>query len=104
MKGELVFIFMKKRDVALELVEDSITQVTEEMKSVLSDSDEFAKMNDQLSKLIETRSKLKVSGRISPETWATIIANLAGILLILNYERANIIVSKAFGHITKLRL
>lgn len=40
-------------------------------------------------------------GKISLESWAAIGANLAGILLILNHERANVITTKALGFLRK---
>jgi hypothetical protein len=41
--------------------------------------------------------------RVSPETWALIGANLAGIVVIIGYERVNVIASKALGFVSKLR-
>lgn len=42
-------------------------------------------------------------GKISNETWATIGANLLGIVLVLGHERAHVITTKAFGLISKIR-
>lgn len=53
---------------------------------------------------IEAKEKtLKNLYGISPDTLAIIAANLAGIGLILSYERFNIVTSKAIGFIQKLR-
>jgi|SRR5688500_4427747 hypothetical protein len=41
--------------------------------------------------------------RVSKDTLAIIAANLAGIALVLSYERMNVIASKAFGAVMKLR-
>lgn len=41
---------------------------------------------------------------VSPETLATIGANLAGILLILNHERAHVLTSKAMQHIIRPKI
>lgn len=41
--------------------------------------------------------------KVSKETLAVIAANLTGIVIILGYERANVIASKALGFIGKLR-
>lgn len=40
---------------------------------------------------------------VSADTWATIAANLAGILIIVKHEEANVIASKALGFVQKLR-
>lgn len=41
--------------------------------------------------------------RVSPETLALIAANLTGILVIVGYERANIIATKAVGFVSRLK-
>jgi len=41
--------------------------------------------------------------RISPDTLATIGANLLGIMIIIGHERAHVVTSKALGFIMKLR-
>lgn len=76
-------------------------------------SDEYEKVVDQLAKLMKIKSQivethLKVSenekpDRISKDTLAVIGANLVGIAMIIGYERANIIASKALGFIMRSR-
>ena len=94
----------KKKDHVLELLEQAIEDTCKEMASINSDSDEYAKQNKQLSELIVTRSKVKNESKISPETWAVIIANLAGIVLIMNHERMHALTSKAVGTLIKPRI
>lgn len=71
---------------------DSETPGTKEYDSILA----------QLDKLYKLREidKPKIVNR---ETLALIAGNLAGILLILNYERAHVVTSRAIGFVTKLR-
>lgn len=59
---------------------------------------EYASMVEQVVKLQELRNK----GRISLDTVAAVGANLLGILVILNHERAHVIASKAFGLVKKI--
>lgn len=94
----------KKKDTILALVEDAIEDCAEKMLKHDVDSPEYAKHNEQMFKLIEQRTKMKSSSKISADTLAVIIANLAGILIVLNYERVNVISSKAFGSIAKLKM
>ena len=58
-------------------------------------------------KNVETEQKQKEVDNIrlglSMDTWAVIGANLAGIVVILGYERVNIVTSKALGFVSKLR-
>lgn len=62
------------------------------------DSDKYVVMTEQVTKLY----KLRQENSISMDTWATIAANLAGIFIILNHERAHVIASKSFGFVKKL--
>lgn len=66
------------------------------------DSDEYAKMNKQLGKLHERRMAEKPKP-LEAETVALIVANLAGIMLIVGHERAHVITSKAIGIVRTLR-
>lgn len=82
-------------------LEKVIDELLSELTAVESDSTEYAQMVDQLVKL----HALKVNEnrpRISPDTLATIIANLGGILIIVGHERAHIVTSKALGFIKRL--
>ena len=71
-------------------LDEAIDSVLAEMASVNADSDEYAKMVDQLVKLYplkETEAKRKVS----PDTMALIAGNLLGIMLIVGHERAHVV-------------
>lgn len=63
--------------------------------------DDYPKMVDLLTKLYKIKEQ-ETPDRISKETWATIGGNLAAILLILNFERAGVITSKALAFVPKL--
>jgi hypothetical protein len=41
--------------------------------------------------------------RVSPETLALIAANLTGIVIVVGYERVNIIATKALGFVSRLK-
>lgn len=54
---------------------------------------------------VETLYKLKTIDRperVSADTKALILGNLAGILVIVGHERAHVVTSKAFGLLRKL--
>lgn len=65
------------------------------------DPDELKLLNQRYEVL---SSMLKPRWKISPDTTALVVANLAGILLILNHERLDIISSKALSFISKVRV
>jgi hypothetical protein len=87
----------KKNPIEAQL-DAEIMKLLEEMKEESKTSDEYVKMVDQLKKLYELRN----SSRISNETWATIGANLAGIVIILSHERAHVIATKSLSLVKKL--
>lgn len=100
-----MFGLKKKVDPVLEQIELAIEDVTSDMLKHHCDSDEYAKCNKQLTELIKTRTEIKKSEvKISPETWALIIANLGGILLVLNHERLQVVSKSALGMVTKTRI
>lgn len=85
-------------------LDEAINDVLSELRGHDVTSDEYAKTVTQLERL----HKLKVKEtpnpqRVSPDTWATIGAHLAGIVLIVGYERTNVITTKAIGFVQKLR-
>lgn len=65
--------------------------------------EEFAKILDQYNKLAALQHASKRDSRVSADVLATIGANLAGIVLILQHERAHVVASKAVAFIQKLR-
>lgn len=82
-------------------LDEAIDNALSELAGPSADSEEYARMVDQLVKL----HALKIAEsrpRISPDVKATIAANLAGILVIVGHERAHIVTSKALGFIKKL--
>ena len=87
----------KRNQIETEL-DKQIDAVQEAMATEDPKSEEFAKMVKQFAVLMEIRR----NGRISMETAATIGANLAGIMILMNHERAHVIASKTFGLIRKL--
>lgn len=90
---------MFKKDPALD---EAIAEVYREMKGVTADSDEYAAMVKQLMKL----EKLKRNGAWAPPSSDTALivgGNLVAIIAILQFEKTNVLVSKAIGFLIKLR-
>lgn len=95
-------MFTTKRPDEESGLEKAIDEVLREMASRASDSDEYAAMVDQLTKLYKLK-EIDIPQRVSPDTLAIVIGNLAGIILIVGYERANVVTSKALSFLLKLR-
>jgi hypothetical protein len=74
----------------------SITAAINELNNSEIGSEKYVTILDQIVKLREMKEAEKPS-RVKPDTWALIGANIAGIILILNYENAHVITSKAMN-------
>jgi len=72
-----------------------------QMDDLTGDTQEYAKMADQLVKLHALKMN-ESSRRVSPDVKATILANLLGILIIVTHERVHVVTTKALGFIKKL--
>lgn len=83
-------------------LEKAVDKVLTEMQRFGSTEDEYAKMTIQLERLYKLK-EIDTPKRVSPDTMALIAGNLAGILLILGYEHANVLTSKALNFVVKLR-
>ncbi len=79
-----------------ELIDSIIERVRDH-----DDPEQIATLVEQIVKLEKIRET--TSRRISPDTLATIGANLLGIAMILKHEQFNVITSKAIGFVSKLK-
>lgn len=80
----------------------AIDRLYEELAQYPGDSDEYFKISAQLKVLTDVKAQ-EAPSSMSPDNIATILSNLAGILLILNHERAGVVASKALSFVMKLR-
>lgn len=83
-------------------LEEAIDNILAEMAGHDADSDEYAAMTDQLTKLYALKA-IDKPDRISKDTLAIIAGNLIGILLIVGYEQGHILTSKAGSFLVKIR-
>ena len=83
-------------------LEKAIARNLAEMDQYGCNSPEYAKMVEQLAKLYKLK-EFDNHGRVSADTKAIILGNLVSIALILGYERANVLTSKALGFVMRLR-
>ena len=89
---------MFKRNQIEVNLDNEINNILELMDKETKYTDAYKSMTDHLTKLYELRK----GRRISADTLATIGANLAGIVVLMNHERAHVIASKAFGFVKKI--
>jgi hypothetical protein len=98
-------VLINKTPVKPNALDDAIERLLSEMNSTDPISDEYGKLVERLDKL----HKMKVAEkdnrkRVSADTIVTVGANLAGIVLILGFERAHIVTSKALGFVLKSKV
>jgi len=83
-------------------IDKAIARLFDDMEGVDADSAEYAKMMKMQIKL----HKMKIQKKepfLTPAQWLPIVGNLAGILIVTNFERANVLTSKAMSLLIKSR-
>lgn len=91
-----------KKDKRTQL-EKEIDDVLSGMKCLAKNSKEYEVTIGHLETLYKAKSTEKCN-RVSRDTMAIIAGNLMGILLILHYEKLDVITSRAVGFIIKGRV
>lgn len=91
----------QKQSANAEL-QDAIDRVLLAMKNEDPSSAQYQQLLGRLTELNAIKAA-NAKNALSKDTIATIAANLAGIWLILHYERVNIVTSKALSYVQKLR-
>lgn len=95
-------MFEKRTDPTQDSLDNTITELMIDMKSMTGDSDEYATAMNKLERLYKLKD-MNTPKRISPDTRALIVGNLVGILIIVWYEHGRVITSKALSQLGKLR-
>lgn len=84
-------------------LEKEIQRLVFEASNEEPDSERYRVLTENIERLQKAKSYDK-SSTVSPDVKATIICNLAIALLVLGYEKAGTITSKAWGLISKGRV
>lgn len=90
----------KKDPTPLETV---TLKAIEALNNHSPNSEEYGVILERVETLHAMHQDEKSSAKVPPETKATIAANLLGIAMILNFERAGVVTSKAIGFVLKAR-
>ena len=90
--------FKKKSDIQKE-----IDWIIDQMKGMAVSSEEYRAALDNLEQMYKVKQIEKTNG-VSKDTVAIIAGNLLGILLILNYEKLDVVSTKALGFVIKGRV
>lgn len=83
-------------------LEIEIARLLKVLSGMEDPSDEkYSKVADQVVKLQKLQIETDSKKRVSPDAMTAAATNLAGILLILNFEHAHVMTSKALGFVVK---
>lgn len=98
-------MFNKKTAPAETPLDKAITDAYANLAGFEAETKEHAKTVKQIAELEKIRTNLKKkSWLFTPDTMLLVGANLLGIILVLNHERASVITSKAFGLVSKNKI
>ena len=84
-------------------LDKEIRRVLSDMSDTDSNTDEYKAMATNLRILMETREGQQPR-RVSPDTVLIVVANLIGILAVLEFEDDHVITRKALSFVLKPRL
>jgi hypothetical protein len=90
-------MFKKTNPIDVKLDEE-ILNLLELMNQETGFTDEYNSMAAHVSKLMELRQK----NAVSKDTWVTVGTHIAGLIILMNHERAHVIASKTFGLVKKI--
>lgn len=87
-------IFSKPK--SQKALDDEILRLTETLSKMSPTENEYSKIADNLKVLCAARG-VKPEGGISPDVIVSAVVNILAVLLVLNYEKAGVVTSKAFS-------
>ena len=85
-----------KKPVVKTGLDEAIDEALRELRTYDAYSEEYAQVVDQLTKLHAMQDPKK-SDRVSKDTLAIVLGNLAGISAIVGYEQKHVVASKALS-------
>lgn len=94
-------MFTRPTDTNDQLLNEVIENALQRLKASDPETEQYASVRDHLTELYKIRNENR-SRRVSPDTVATILANLGGIGIIVGYEQKHIVTSKALGFVRKI--
>lgn len=99
-------MFKKKPPIDTTAVDKAIAECYTNLAGYTAESKEHAKTVKQIAELekIKAIATKRPAMLFTPDALLTAGASLLGILLILNYERANAVTTKAIGFVSKPKL
>lgn len=91
-----------KEQTEKTLIDKEIDSVHEQMQSFAADDEQYSEMLNRLERLHKLQIAEKANKKtVSPDAIVSASASIIGIAMILGFEKANIITSKAMSFVFK---
>lgn len=81
-------------------LDDAIDECLRDMAGTRADSDAYARMMKRLKQLHALKEQ-ETKRRVSPDTLAIVLGNIAVVLIVVGYEKANVVTSRALSFLQK---
>lgn len=95
-------MFNRRMSAVAPELDEVITNALKQLDALPAYSPEYVKVVDQIERFTKMKEHHR-SARVSPDTLAIVLGNLAGIVLIIKHEHVNVIATKAMGLLLKTR-
>jgi hypothetical protein len=86
-----------------EALDETIDDLLSELKVMEGADEDYAPTTDNLIKLMKLKQEFNPVWRPSPDAVVGAVSSIAGILLILHYEKINVVASKALSFVGKMK-
>ena len=96
-------MFGKFRRDEPTVYDDAITKALTSLQTYDTEDAEFSDALSYLERLTKLKEAEKPKRKVSPDVMATVLGNLAGILVIVAYEQKHVMTSKAMGFILRVK-
>jgi hypothetical protein len=97
-------VFTLTRKTETHPLDETIESLISEIAGMSAGDELYTAAVASLKTLMEIRTADKAAGRImSPDAMTTAAAHLLGIVMILGFEKANVITSKGLSFVPKIR-
>lgn len=94
-----------KKQHETDHLQEAIDEALSELKTVTADSDEYNAILDKIERLHRLKeTERKSERRVSPDALVAAGASVLGIVLILGFEHAGVVTSKALGFVMKTKI
>jgi hypothetical protein len=100
MEGTALIDLKKFKKTEPTTLEIEITRLFDKLQAFQPETDQYDKVTEQIAKLYKLK-EIDSKKRVSSDVMFGAASNLAGILLILNFEHAHVMTSKAISFVGK---